>query len=127
MGSVDRLGRPLVRVGLKDTNDDFLALVDTGFNGDLMMSDTTAGSLKVSLSNAIVCVELGNGQLENVRNGALDIVWLGAERRARVLVCPTWGSPASDAPIALLGTSLLRPHLLLVDFSADTLEIESQE
>ena len=30
------------------------------------------------------------------------------------------------APVALIGTRLLRPQLLVVDFAADTAEIEAQ-
>jgi hypothetical protein len=31
-----------------------------------------------------------------------------------------------DEPIALIGTALLRPHMLLIDFEAGTVEIEGQ-
>ena len=29
--------------------------------------------------------------------------------------------------VLLIGTRLLRPHLLLIDFASDTVEIETQE
>ncbi len=125
-GSIDQLGRPLVRIGLPRGADDLLAMVDTGFNGDLMMSGFIARQLKVTVNDARVHVELGTGQIEAVRNGTLDITWMGLERRAKVLVSEHWQPPKPDVPVAMIGTRLLRPHLLTIDFDADTVEIEAQ-
>jgi hypothetical protein len=38
IGSVDPRGRPIVRIGQINGADDFLAIIDTGFNGQLMVS-----------------------------------------------------------------------------------------
>ena len=54
------------------------------------------------------------------------IMWLDRERRVRVLVSDDWRT-VGDAPVGLLGTDLLAPHLLLVDFAEGAVEIETQE
>lgn len=126
IGSIDQFGRPLVRVRLPGGQDDLLAIVDTGFNGQLMLSLSVAQSLRIALEDDLVPVELGTGAIEEVYVGQLDIVWLERAKRARVLVSESWPAPKPDAPVALIGTRLLRPHLLLVDFDTDTVEIETQ-
>lgn len=126
IGSIDDLGRPLVRLKLPRGQDDLLAIIDTGFNGELMMSLSVARSLAMPLENDLVPIELGTGTIERVYVGQLDVRWLEQEQRLRVLVSKTWPAPRPDAPVALIGTRLLRPHLLMIDFGADTLEIETQ-
>ena len=125
-GSVDERGRPLVRVNTIGGGDDFSAMVDTGFNGDLMMGMSAALETKVDLNKVVERVELGTGQIEQVRTGTLCIDWLGQRLIVRVLVSFTWPPQRREGPIALIGTRLLRPHLLPIDFDADTLEIETQ-
>jgi predicted aspartyl protease len=124
-GSVDELGRPVVRVRPGAGGDDFLAIVDTGFNGELMMGMEAARQLNVTLSDAMVHVELGTGITQRVRNGSLTVQWMGQELNSRVLVSDTWPLLKGDAPIAMIGTRLLRPHLLLVDFDSSSVEIET--
>ena len=70
-------------------------------------------------------VELGDGRTVQVYEGRAAIPWLGEERRVRVLVSDDWVT-IGDAPVGLLGTELLAPHLLLIDFAKRTVEIETQ-
>ena len=70
-------------------------------------------------------VELGDGRTVQVYEGRATIPWLGEDRRVRVLVSDDWIT-AGDAPVGLLGTDLLAPHLLLIDFAERTVEIETQ-
>ena len=126
IGSVDQLGRPLVRLRLAGPNsEDFLALVDTGFNGHLMMGSQTAKTLGVELTGDATTVELGNGASTSVYQGFTEVHWLGRSSRAQVLASSSWVVRNPDAPVALVGTGLLRPHLLLVDFESATVEIET--
>ena len=90
------------------------------------MSMSVARSLQVQLEDLLVKVELGTGAMEDVYVGHLDIVWLDRPVRARTLVSEGWPAPKPDAPAALFGTRLLRPHLLTIDFDADTVEVEPQ-
>lgn len=123
-GSVDDRGRPVVRIEGK--TDSFLLVVDTGFNGDLMISRSAADTLGMTLSDDETSVELGDGTTASVFEGRTTIPWLGAERRVRVLVSDTW-QPSNEVPSGLLGTELMTPHLLFVDFGARTVEIETQD
>ena len=125
-GSIDLLGRPLVRVRPVGQADDCLSIVDSGFNGEMMMGMHAALALRVVLFPDAVDVELGTGAIERVLEGKLPIQWLDEIRVAKVLVSFGWPAPRPDAPIALIGTRLLHPHLLRIDFGADTLEIETQ-
>ena len=126
IGSVDHLGRPLVRLSdVGAQHVEILALVDTGFNGGLMMGLKLAEDLGVELDEDSVRVELGNGAAANVHQGLVGMIWLGRHRTAQVFASESWVQGHPDAPVALLGTGLLRPHLLLVDFDAATVEIET--
>lgn len=123
IGSVDDLGRPVIRVEGK--SDGILAVVDTGFNGDLLVTRPAAHALGVTGMVREADVELGDGSVARVFHGRATISWLGADRDVRVLVSDAWMT-IGDAPIGLAGTALLTPHLLLVDFAQGTVEIETQ-
>jgi predicted aspartyl protease len=124
--SIDQLGRPLLRLPLAGGRDDLLALVYTGFNGELMASLDMARLVRSTLDADMEPIELGTGTVERVYVGRIDIRWLERQTRVEVLVSSRWPAPKADAPVALIGTRLLRPHLLMIDFAADTLEIETQ-
>ena len=126
IGSIDALGRPLLRLPISGGHDDLLALVDTGFNGELMTSLDVARSLRITLDEDLEPIELGTGTVERVYVGRIDMRWLGRQTRVEVLVSSRWPAPRPDAPVALIGTRLLRPHQLIIYFDADTLEIETQ-
>ena len=122
--SVDDRGRTVIRV--EGINDSILVVVDTGFNGDLMVTRAAARDLGAQRLGREVDVQLGNGTVASVIRGRATIPWLGENRLVRVLVADDWLT-VGDAPAGLLGTALLTPHLLMVDFAARTVEIETQE
>ena len=51
VGSVDELRRPLVRILRVGSEDSFVALVDTGFNGDLLRKRPPIGFRKAVVSS----------------------------------------------------------------------------
>lgn len=54
---------------------------------------------------------------------------MGAQRTVETLIAPAAPSPARarrDEPTVPVGTGLLHPHLVLLDFATGTIEIESQ-
>lgn len=125
-GSIDRLGRPVVRVEVSG-GDGFLALVDTGFNGELIMAEPDARVLGFAVSTKIASATLAGGQVQRLFEGTGSIHWMGAVRRVELFVSPA--VPArrmDDDPIAIIGTRLLTPHLLLIDFASRSVEIETQ-
>jgi predicted aspartyl protease len=126
VGTIDRLRRPVIRL---DTvvGDSFLALVDTGFNGQLMLSESDAQALGFVISRITIDAMLAGDVPQTVREGIGNIRWLGEDRKIDLVVSPTSKlRRKDDDPIALIGTRLLTPHLLLVDFATNVLEIERQ-
>jgi predicted aspartyl protease len=126
IGSIDQLVRPLARVKLLKRDEELLALIDTGFNGELMMGLDAARVKGVEFDEKLATDEYASGEIRDVFEGRLEIQWPGQRRRVSVLVSDVIPPPKADAPAALIGTRLLRPHLLMIDFGADTLEIETQ-
>lgn len=124
VGAVDDRGRPTIR--LRGTSDDFLVIVDTGFNGNLLLTRSAAQMLGVDPQRDETEVELGDGTRAQLYEADARLNWLGESRRVRVLVSNTWIPTRADDPVGLLGTALLDPHLLLVDFASRSVEIETQ-
>jgi predicted aspartyl protease len=123
-GSVDDLGRPVVRVEVPG-HDGFLAVVDTGFNRSLMLTATEAQELGFAVSETNTTVELGTTARSWVRRGSGTIEWFGKTVTVDVLVSNEEASThRADTARALLGTQLLAGCLLLVDFEQRTVEIE---
>jgi predicted aspartyl protease len=126
-GSVDLRGRPVVRIGRADGDDDFLAVVDTGFNGELLVAEEDVERIGGAVSRVAATVELAGGLIHEVVQAKIEIVWMGRSRLVDIFIGiqPT-ARKSIDEPIALIGTGLLRPHLLLIDFDVGTVEIEGQ-
>lgn len=117
-----------MRIKRHGAEDSFLALVDTGFNGELHMTRAAALQLGFSLLGAHDVVEFADGRSENVAVGDGVIDWLDGTRRVRILASPDpprLRVAREGEPVALLGTGLLVPHILLIDFDAGTVEIEA--
>jgi predicted aspartyl protease len=127
VGHVDDRERPLMRVSLPDHDESFLALIDTGFNGWLLMEAVDAVSLGFVLTDLTIAVEFaGRGRsLLGIAHG--HIMWFGQRQRIEVLVSSAHAerTPSSDQPVALLGTRLLNPHLLKIDFETRLVSITS--
>jgi predicted aspartyl protease len=127
IGHVDLRGRPLVRLEAQN-GESFLGLVDTGFNGDLHMTALVARRLGFGSSGLIVDAEVAGGVLQKVEVGSATIPWLGRSRSVELLLAGEPSRPqAPDDPVALVGTRLLTPHVLLIDFLRSTVELEEQE
>ena len=127
IGSVDQRRRPIVRVELPDNRTGILALPDTGFNGDILCDHRDLETLNVTLQTGYSTVELAGGVMQEVHRGWTRIIWLGRHRRVDVIVLIHKAAtplPAADEPVALVGTGLLWPNLLMIDFNAQTVEIE---
>lgn len=125
-GQVDALGRPIVSVVSASTGDPFLAPIDTGFNGWLMVSADDAPSIGVRTIVDLQSVQMGDGRSVLVRRGRVVLDWLGARREVEVFISDEPSRGGEGRPVALIGAELLAPHLLLVDYGARTVEIETQ-
>lgn len=125
VGSVDHRRRPLVRIERPDGFESFLALLDTGFNGEVFVAIADVERLGFRLRSGFSTFEDASGQIKTVQRGAGEIMWLGERRRVEVFIA-TEPPPArqADDPVALVGTGLLTANMLLIDFPAATIEIE---
>ena len=123
IGSIDNRGRPLVRIDAGD--DGLLAIVDSGFNGAMIVAGPSVSLFDRQPGGVAVSVELGNGTTAKFVETIGTINWLGTKQRIGILVSESW-TPAVDEPSALIGTRLLTPHLLLIDFDRGLVEIETQ-
>jgi predicted aspartyl protease len=127
IGSVDDLGRPVIRVEVAG-RDGFLAVVDTGFNRTLMLQHDQAVSLGFSFTGLNEYVELGTTSISKVQRATGQIDWLGKNVSVDAFVSmepPVTHRP--DTARALLGTELLADCLLLVDFTNKVVESETQD
>jgi predicted aspartyl protease len=114
-------------VGRIDGGDDLLAVIDTGFNGQLLVSESDIDKLGPGTTRVIAKVEVAGGLVQKVERAYYQVVWMGEVRLVDVFIGLEDTVPkSSDEPIALIGTALLRPHMLLIDFDAGTVEIEGQ-
>lgn len=126
IGHVDDRGRPVARVTVFGREDDVLATIDTGFNGEVMLVEGDAALLGVVIHEEGERVELGHGENVNVRLGRLRIRWLDQDRVVSALIARRREASREGEPVMLIGTELLSPHLLFVDFDKRTVEIETQ-
>jgi predicted aspartyl protease len=129
IGHVDERERPLVRVPLPDQDRSFLALIDTGFNGWLLMETVDAVNIGFVLREFAVSVEFAGRGRSRLGTAHGHIVWFGQRLRIEALVSTAGGErvAAPDQPVALLGTRLLNPHLLTVDFGTRLVSIKSRD
>jgi hypothetical protein len=127
IGSVDDLGRPIVRIEVPD-RDGFLAVVDTGFNRSLLLLAMEAQAMGFAVTEDTETVELGTAMRTRVLRARGMIRWFDRNIEVEALVSDE-PMPASrqDTARALAGTELLANCLLQVDFAARSVEIENKQ
>jgi predicted aspartyl protease len=125
IGHVDERDRPLVRFSVPGQDDSVLALIDTGFNGYLFVHQDIAVRLGFAKTGLVSEAEFADQGLHEVSLARGRMAWFGEVVTVDVLVAPDRLPRAthSDEPVALLGTSLLSPHQLTVDFANRTVVI----
>jgi predicted aspartyl protease len=129
-GSVDGLGRPLLRININGRSDDILTTVDTGFNGELLMTELEAQRLGIIPLGVDGKVTLGDGTEVLARQAIATLIWFGHARHVKVqLTAPAKATESrhrhADDPIALIGTSLITPNILEINFGTRTVAILS--
>jgi predicted aspartyl protease len=91
-------------------------LVDTGFTGSLMIGAAFFDPSKAKFVGTIE-VELAAGQTCELRRYELSFSWLGSEICIRVLL--------GSGKECLVGTQLLNPHRLEIDYSQRTVSLQA--
>ncbi len=114
-----------------ETGEGFLCLVDTGFNGELFMEATQTKLFGFKLFEHYENVVLGDGHLASAQLGRGTINWIGGPRQIELMATSRASqerpSLRDDDPAALIGTRLLAPHSLLIDFAARTVALKLSE
>ncbi len=120
-GFIDRRLRPLILLQ-GEGNTTFLAMVDTGFNAEMWCGDELAGDLNFMPTGVFRPVSTaGGGHVVELANGYIQ--WFGVRRSVVALVKAEEQKRNQDEPSALVGTALIRPDRLVLDFLEETLEI----
>lgn len=117
-GHVDGERRPLLRLSLPDGNP-ILVLIDTGFDGFLAFSEPNAIASGVDYAPLFERDVLLTGRRRiRVAIGWIRVNWLGRDIEVDALVDLEDQSRTIDAtePVALIGTQLLSPATLTIDF-----------
>jgi predicted aspartyl protease len=129
IGHVDARNRPIILLPLPNDEDGLLVTVDTGFSGQLLIHDADFPRLKCELTDLRVPVELADRRTGVLAQARGRITWFGESLAVDILVATTERSYRAppDEPTALLGTGLLNPNRLIVDFASRRVVISREE
>ena len=98
--------------------------IDTGFNRQVLIGDVIAARLGVIPSSGFILVHpAGNAPPFRVQSARVHVTWLGQPRRIDVLVYENEQPLARGEPDGLLGTGLIHPNKLTLDYLNDIVEI----
>ena len=100
--------------------------IDTGFNRQVLVGDLTAARLGVAPSSGFVMVQAAANTMPfRVQAARVHVTWLGQPRRIDVLVYENEQPRRRGEPDGLLGTGLIQPDRLLLDYLNDIVEISN--
>ncbi len=114
-GSVNSFREGLVEVRLS-TGDSIQCVVDTGFDGGLMIPAEFAEEMQLATFGRLAFETVGGARMY-ARVGLVDVDWLNEVRRIEVIV--------SEGNDALIGTELLAETILTINYVARTLTIST--
>ena len=112
LGSVNSFREALVKVRL--SGEVVECVVDTGFDGGLMLPRAVADHLQISIIGRLA-FEMVGGMRMFAQVGLADIEWLDEVREIEIIL--------SDGNDALIGTELLTGTTLSIDYVARVVTI----
>lgn len=112
-GFVNRTGSPLIP--LRYADQDLMAVVDSGFNGDLELPETFFDAASQDFIGSVESFLAGGQQVEEDMY-EVRIVFDGTPM--------TVETTFADTSMALVGTRLMKEHRLLIDFVQKTLSLK---
>ena len=117
-GHIDDQGMPLIDLQLIPSRSALTALLDTGFDGELLVyyDDLRRAGIEVA-ADRIVQARLADGSDATLLGAPLIIDWFGELRPVRADIVPAI-RPANARP--LVGCRLLRDSRLEIDFPRGT-------
>ena len=118
-GRIDEFGRALFSLVIRTTPDsishEFDVWIDTGFTGELVLSEALIHELGLTQS-AMVATALADGSRSVMQTYSCQVDWFGECRMIEVI--------SSQGRIPLLGVGLLLGHRLVADYELLSLSIE---
>lgn len=119
IGRVDNAGRALLDVELRCAPDSAgrlsSAWIDTGFTGELVLSQTIIDDLGLTLTGTVSAV-LADGSQVVLRTYECFIAWIDGTKRLEVV--------ANEGTYMLLGVGLLLERRLVIDYQSKLIELE---
>ncbi len=98
--------------------------IDTGFNRHVLIGDATAARLGLNAIPGFVMAQpAGSAQPFRVAIAHVDVMWLGQLRRLDVLIYGNEQPRPRGEPDGLLGTGLIHPGKLVLDYLSGIVEI----
>ena len=120
-GRLDERGMPVLDVAVLPHASRITALIDTGFDGELLVYHDQLRAIGVDVVfDRAEQLRLADGSEVTLLGSTLTIDWHGEPRRVNLDVVPT---KAPQRARALLGCRLLRDSQLHIDFPAGTIRI----
>jgi predicted aspartyl protease len=118
--------RPMLMV-VSESGKSFSCVIDTAFNGCLWMTERQAAEIGVSVSQDTRFAVLASDQRLKIILGRLCIRWFGEPRVVYVSVVPDLmmrrSAPSPKEPEILVGTQLLHPDTLVINFLEESVQL----
>ncbi len=118
-GQVNGFSRAIVNVSIRPSDvaatHDISVWIDTGFNGDLVLSQQLIDDLELSLSGTLKAI-LADGSEVALQRYTCLIDWFGEDRILEVV--------ANDGEHPLLGVGLLVGYDLHISYRSGSITIE---
>lgn len=119
IGYVDDSGRALVSLRVQSEHSisevELQVWIDTGFTGDLVLPQSVVNSMNLRASSSIEAV-LADGSRATLLVYSCLMNWFDELRELEVL--------GNDGASPLLGVGLLRSRRLLIDYNANTIQLD---
>ena len=120
-GVIDHLRRPVVRVVMPPPSEGLLCLIDTGYNGFLLLEQSVALRFQFRMPNRISDqIVLGDGSIRVAEIARGRIIWFGSTLIVDAHVVPDARtvrySPPEHQIEGMIGTALLEGLHVFFDF-----------
>ena len=122
-GWIDERGQPVISVRLSGLEDSIVALIDTGFNGELIIYEEHASQAHLQIRSKSSEVRLADGSEAEFLNSDGAIEWFSEQYRVAIFIIP---GPAPRHGRWQIGTQLLRDCRLEIDFRERSVRLSRQ-
>jgi len=112
-GSITALREAVIRIRFAK-GEEFNCVIDTGFDGALMLPASVVAQLRLSIVARLV-FELAGGARMAADVGLAQVEWLGERRHVEVII--------SESDDALMGTEMFEGTKLVVDYREGSVTI----